>query len=55
MSDIEEMARQVVEHLMKPETRRELARRQAEIDAYFKDLRRAMRPTWDDLHRLFDI
>ena len=45
----------VIEHLMKPETRRELAKRQAEIDAWFKELRKKLRPSWEDLHRPFDI
>ena len=51
----EQMAARVVEHLMKPETRQELARKQSETDAYFKRLRKELTPSWEDLHRPFDI
>jgi len=51
----EQMAYRTVEYLMRPEVREELARRAAELDAHFKQLRKAMRPSWEDLHRPFDI
>ena len=51
----QQLAERVVEHLMRPEVRAEMARRSAELDAYFKRLRKQLTPTWEDLHRPFDI
>lgn len=53
--DPAEIARAIFEHLSRPEVRRELAVRQREIDAYFRNLREQMTPTHEQLHRPFTI
>ncbi len=45
----------VFEHLAKPEVIAQMKARQKQIDDYFRELRKQMRPTHEQLHRPFTI
>lgn len=45
----------IFEHLSKPEVQAELARRKKQIDEYFRELRKQMTPTHEQLHKPFTI
>lgn len=48
-------AEQVIAYLTSEEGRAEMARINRENDEYFKRLKAALRPTWEQLHTPFDI
>lgn len=54
-AEIKFAAEKTIEYLKSAKGREEFKKRSAEIDAFFKQLRRDTRPTHEQLHRPFTI